>query len=313
MTVVGASPAAAQQVFESVGERALGMGGAFVAVADDATAVHWNPAGLIAGPAAGMTIGWHRFQSGNQKAPPQPGPGRRSASFTSLGTLPLGLSYGHFETATLVSDPAGGVSVETLQTSQFSVTVLQTVAPHVVVGTTVKYVRGHVATGPAGAATAGEALAQASDLEVPRRGRFDWDLGVLATMARVRVGLTWKNLRSPSFGDVATVANTLPRQARLGVAILPSAGLTLAMDLDLNTVDLRDGLRRIFALGGEGRVGPRLVVRSGVRWNLQGSRQPVGTVGLSVGLRAGVWLDSHYAQGRVDEQREFGAALRAGF
>jgi hypothetical protein len=29
-----------------VGARAMGMGGAFVAVADDATALHWNPAGL---------------------------------------------------------------------------------------------------------------------------------------------------------------------------------------------------------------------------------------------------------------------------
>ncbi len=30
----------------SIGSRAFGMGGAFVAVADDATAIHWNPAGL---------------------------------------------------------------------------------------------------------------------------------------------------------------------------------------------------------------------------------------------------------------------------
>src|SRR5690606_23301601 len=48
-----AAPASAQLVFESAGERALGMAGAFVAVADDATAVHWNPAGLAAGPFAG--------------------------------------------------------------------------------------------------------------------------------------------------------------------------------------------------------------------------------------------------------------------
>ncbi|MCJ7810524.1 MAG: hypothetical protein MUP26_09715, partial [Desulfobulbaceae bacterium] len=29
------------------GARALGMGGAFIAIADDATAASWNPAGLI--------------------------------------------------------------------------------------------------------------------------------------------------------------------------------------------------------------------------------------------------------------------------
>jgi hypothetical protein len=40
---------ASAQGFESVGTRAMGMGGAFVAVADDATAAYWNPAGLTTG------------------------------------------------------------------------------------------------------------------------------------------------------------------------------------------------------------------------------------------------------------------------
>jgi hypothetical protein len=85
------------------------------------------------------------------------------------------------------------------------------------------------------------------------------------------------------------------------------------MDVDLNTVDLRDGLRRMFAFGGEGQIGRRLAVRAGGRLDLEGPREPVGAFGLSVGLRAGVWLDGHYAQGPHDEQREFGVALRAGF
>ena len=37
---------AAEFLSHGVGARALGMGGAFVAVADDATATYWNPAGL---------------------------------------------------------------------------------------------------------------------------------------------------------------------------------------------------------------------------------------------------------------------------
>ena len=37
------------QIYESVGTRAQGMGGAFVAVADDASATWWNPAGLAMG------------------------------------------------------------------------------------------------------------------------------------------------------------------------------------------------------------------------------------------------------------------------
>src|SRR5215207_9607258 len=37
------------QTFGGVGTRAEGMGGAFVAVADDASAIYWNPAGIATG------------------------------------------------------------------------------------------------------------------------------------------------------------------------------------------------------------------------------------------------------------------------
>src|SRR5512134_1805344 len=57
--VLTATPATAQ-VFEAVGIRALGMGGAFVGVADDATAVYWNPAGMATGQMVGASVemGW---------------------------------------------------------------------------------------------------------------------------------------------------------------------------------------------------------------------------------------------------------------
>src|SRR3954465_10038636 len=43
------SRAVVAQTFEVVGTRAAGMGGAFVAVADDASATYWNPGGLALG------------------------------------------------------------------------------------------------------------------------------------------------------------------------------------------------------------------------------------------------------------------------
>ena len=48
----GVSPASAQ-----VGTRASGMAGAYVGVADDATAVYWNPAGVATGSLVSVVIG----------------------------------------------------------------------------------------------------------------------------------------------------------------------------------------------------------------------------------------------------------------
>ena len=42
---------------EGIGARALSMGGAFVAVADDSTAVFWNPAGLAQLKGRGISVG----------------------------------------------------------------------------------------------------------------------------------------------------------------------------------------------------------------------------------------------------------------
>src|SRR5262245_42829824 len=50
-----AAPVSAQTI-ETVGERALGMGAAFVAVGTDASATWWNPAALAAGPFVDVNV-----------------------------------------------------------------------------------------------------------------------------------------------------------------------------------------------------------------------------------------------------------------
>ena len=57
--------AAGAQAIETVGERAMGMGGAFVAVADDSSATWWNPAAPAAGPFLDLAAGWSRSSSGS--------------------------------------------------------------------------------------------------------------------------------------------------------------------------------------------------------------------------------------------------------
>lgn len=308
-----ARPAAGQLVFEAVGERALGMGGAFVAVADDATAVHWNPAGVAGGQMVGMTIGWHDFQVGNPDTPPRDGATSGRTGLVSLATWPLGVSAGSYSRSRVTEDAGGALVSQSLRVRHVGVTVLQTLVEGLVVGSTLKVVRGGTVMGPVGTPTTGAALDAARALDATLRTTFDLDVGLMADLARVRLGLAVKNLRSPTFREVAGNAISVPRQARAGVSVRPTDGLTLAMDADLNTVDLMGDLRRMLAVGGEASLGSRMQVRSGARWNLAGDRRVLGAVGASVSVRRGLWVDAHYAMGRGDEAREMGVALRAGF
>src|SRR5690349_13999017 len=86
-----AAPASAQ-LYESVGTRAQGMAGAFVAVADDASATWWNPAGLARGAFFSAL-----YEHGHLTEPADPdGASLASSSLTNgfaFGYPALGLSY----------------------------------------------------------------------------------------------------------------------------------------------------------------------------------------------------------------------------
>lgn len=305
--------ASAQQTFEVVGSRALGMGGAFVAVADDPSAVFWNPAGLASGQPAGVTIEWVRFRNGDREAVPVSGPWQRSTKFVSLGTWPIGLSVADFSETELTSAAAGGLEAQRFSTKHYGATLLQTITEGFVVGATLKYVRGTVASGPVIEATTADALSAGAALEGVSSGAFDLDASLMFDARVFRVGWTMRNLRSPSFEGPAGTAIELQRRSRVGLAVLPADGLIFAVDLDVNTADLPAGPSRIVAVGAEHLVASRVAFRAGARWNLEGSRTAVGSVGASIAVRPGMWLDGHMTYARAHGERGFGAALRAGW
>ena len=318
------SPAAAQS-FEAVGPRALGMGGAFVAVADDSSATWWNPAGLATGPFLDLAIA----RVGGEADARLPAVRTGLWSF-SLATPPLGVSYYRLQItdirANTPTEPADGdregraaeVGIRSLSVNQFGVTVLHTITTGVSAGATVKYLRGtsrvrepEAVDSPIGLS---DLLDQGDDLSGGAgQGTMDIDLGVLATVGAVRLGATGRNLREPQFGD-----SRLSRQVRVGVAFDGAAAGTMpllaSMDVDLRRYATATGDRRVIAIGGEHWLRPgRVALRGGARFNTVGAQDWAVTAGASYAMRPGLYVDGHIVQGGETGEQGWGVAARVSF
>jgi hypothetical protein len=302
------------------GTRAAGMGGAFVAVADDASAVYWNPAGLATGAVFNVQVD---FGSADL-TPGEPGDpgvlgGGSSTRLIALGVPPLGLSYYRLNNLHVAApSPAVGdedgredqrIPAVRLSTSNFGVTFLHSLWSGVVVGTTLKLVRGSVAAGVVSAGEWGDVLDRVDDLEADGRTRADLDAGLMVTAGRVRLGLVARNLREPSFApdDADEDSARLEREVRVGAAWgngWPGLSqLVLSLDADLTRVSDFDGERRDVAAGAETWwFGRRLGVRGGWRASTVGEARPVGSAGISIAARPGVFIDGHFSGDRNDRR-----------
>src|SRR5262245_8935932 len=147
------------QIVESVGSRAQGMGGAFVAVANDSSANWWNPAGLADGPFLDLAL-----LTATTELHADRDAQRHGTSGISFGIPPLGISYYRLRITDLhtpspTGNPAGGreegqagVPVGSWSASQVGVTIVRTLSQGIHAGATVRYVRGtlRAATGNPG-------------------------------------------------------------------------------------------------------------------------------------------------------------------
>lgn len=221
----------------------------------------------------------------------------------------MGLNYTRVDEVSL----AAADRVERFTTTQYGLSVLQTITEGFVLGSTLKYVRGSVGAQTVTALTTGDSLESGRNLDGESSGAFDMDVSAMYDARVFRIGATIRNLRSPEFEGADGSVRELQRRSRVGLAVLPAAGLTLAIDLDLDTADLPTGPQRVVAAGVERQFSARVVIRGGARRNLEGTRATVGAAGASVAIRPGTWLDAHVTLGRSAGERGFGIGLRAGW
>ena len=307
-----AAVSAGAQTLETVGARAAGMAGAFVAVASDSSAVFWNPAALPTGPFADMSIGFGDARNGE----PLPGSAGRTSALAV--TLPLlGVHVASYDHVRVANRRGGATAVSRVAVRQMGLTLVQSIVSGVHVGGTLKYLRGSWAADrrflESGQTIAAARALSGSDAE----GHWDADLGVIAVHRGWRVGLVARQLIAPSFGEGAEAIRP-GRQVRVGVAFDAAAGdgppVVVAADVDLVGADGPDGLSRAAAVGVERWLrGGHIGLRTGVRINTAGDPRPAASAGASVMVKSGLFLEISGTTGSRDALRSWGATARLSF
>ena len=280
-------PEARAQTSDLVGVRALGMAGAFTAVADDATATWWNPAGLAGGAYFSAILEYAHPKD-------QPGEGLRGVS---LGFPALGLSYYRLppgQARSTSTAAVGGNRQDEGGLSVYGATVGQSLGNHLVLGSTVKLLRAAETKG-------------------------GLDMGAMAVFGRARLGLMVRNVTEPEFGS-GPEAVKLHRHARAGAAVTTGSrgiigDLTVAVDADLVKTPTVLGDERRLAGGAEiWGLRRRVGVRGGISGSTIGPRRSSLSGGVSAVLRPGTFVEAELTGGGSDEARRgWGIALRVTF
>jgi hypothetical protein len=284
---------ASAQVFEDIGTRAQGMGGAFVALANDATATWWNPAGLASGP----------YFSGIGERGYALSPSEETRLGIAFALPSLGLSYYRIRLTVIpasgstASTPADRQdqgttrSLPTFVIHQFGATVGQSVGEHLVLGSTLKLVHADETRG-------------------------DLDIGAMVTFGSWRAGTVVKHLHAPDLTvDGARVG--LDRQLRVGAAYGPRPGPALtvnaAIDADATTTATAFGNARHVAAGAELWIRRRLAVRTGVSANTIDALRGAYSLGASAAVQNGLFVDARVTRGDDEVLRGWGFDLRVTF
>ena len=242
--VLSAVPAMAQEdnggapgswLSDYVTARSLGMGGAFVAVADEASAVAWNPAGLALLVPNELRFETARlFEDTSVNAFNFAVPGNRLPSF---GLSVISLSSGDFQRTNELNDDLG--TFKESETAYFF-SMAKNLNTRFAVGTNVKLVRQNVE-------------------EFSATG-FGLDLGAIyAVTPSVKVAVSAMNLGGPNL-TLRDTKETFPVEFRAGFSavVLNGRGLLTA------EMDQADGPGMRFRGGSEYWVQPMIGLRVGM-------------------------------------------------
>jgi len=247
-----------------IGARALAMGGAFVAVADDATAVDWNPAGLAQlsdTRLSGMSTDLFGLGITHQYV----------GATTSFADLGIGLGWERASIDGQVIDGSGGLGSSFTWTEQAFVGSLATnVMGIAMAGANVKY---YLADSGLGDSASG----------------FGFDLGLLVSLGDMFViGVNAKDLAGSTIEWDGGATDVVSGVYTAGLAMkLADDMLILAADVDFDGSSLGDT-----HVGVEFNVIDELALRGGVVLT-DNFQEYYFTVGAGINV-AGLYVDAAY-------------------
>ena len=247
-----------------IGARALAMGGAFVAVADDATAVCWNPAGLAQlgdTRLAGMSTDLYGLGITHQYV----------GAVTSFANLGIGLGWERASIDGQVVDNTGGLGASFTWTEQAIIGSLATnVMDIAMAGANVKY---YLADSGLGDSASG----------------FGFDLGLLVSLGDMFViGVNAMDLAGSSIEWDGGATDVVSGVYKAGLAMkLADDMLILAADVDFDGSALGDT-----HVGVEFNVIDELALRGGVVLT-DNFQDYYFTVGAGINV-AGLYVDAAY-------------------
>jgi len=283
---LGGRAASAEERFFHLGPRAAAMGGAFTAVADDATAFYWNPAGYAFGSFLRAGFHWGEDEmdrndllSGLPSLPGGAGPlFQDRASGFSFGFAFMGVAGTFADQASTLRE-GELLRSRRLDTFDLAVSFLHSLPlDNLVVAANLHYLDGEAFESVFPAAE----VASSAD---PSRAIFDRarlgegtssrtgtvDVAALYAPQRLgflRVGFTWRRLVEPGFRLPSGEEIVLPRHARAGLAFVLPRSTLLAFDFDVTRqggIDGGSGWRELSLGVSKDFFGDALSLRAGLR------------------------------------------------
>jgi hypothetical protein len=188
-----------------------------------------------------------------------------------------------------------GVDLRRLELSQFGATVGQSVGDRLVIASTLKLVRG-------GGTTTG-----------------DLDLGAMATIGILRMGVAVRNVTEPVLGGGSDVSMTLHRQVRAGAALIVHSRKAIddvALDVDLDLTKNRGAtgdLRRVAAGVEMWTLHKQLGLRGGISMSTIATLRAAPAAGLSFAVRRAAYVDVQVTGGPDQSRAGWGVDLRVTF